>query len=79
MESSLRKKKGATKDPKKQESYSALNNTSSMKASREGKILAMTCNDYKKGMWYGPAKLDNKLPQNIQDIRRSQKRYQENY
>ena len=32
-----------------------------------------------KGIWYGPAKLDNKLPQNVQDIRSSHKLYRENY
>ena len=30
-----------------------------------------------KRMWYGPAKLDNKLPQNIQNIRWSHKLYRE--
>ena len=32
-----------------------------------------------KGIWYGPTKLDNKLPQNVQNIRWSHKLYQENH
>ena len=32
-----------------------------------------------KGIWYGLAKLDNKLPQNVQNIRWSNKLYQENH
>ena len=30
-------------------------------------------------LWHGTAKLDHKLPQNGQDIRRSHKLYRENY
>ena len=30
-----------------------------------------------KGLWYGPAKLYNRLPQNVQNIRRSHKVYRE--
>ena len=33
----------------------------------------------RKGIWNGPAKQDNKLPQNVQDISRSHKLYRENY
>ena len=33
------------------------------------KNLAMAWSDYKKGVLYGSAKLDNKLPQSIQNIR----------
>ena len=40
------------------------------------KILAMAWIDLKKAIWYGPAKLDNKLPQNIQDIKRSHTFYE---
>ena len=32
-----------------------------------------------KGIWYGSAKLDNKLPQNVQNIRWSHKLYGENH
>ena len=32
-----------------------------------------------KSIWYGPAKLDNKLPQNVQNIRQSHKLYRENH
>ena len=32
-----------------------------------------------KGIWYDPAKLDNKLAQNVQDIRRSHKLHRENH
>ena len=32
-----------------------------------------------KGIWNGPAKLENKLPQNVQNIRWSHKHYWENY
>ena len=32
-----------------------------------------------KGIWYGPAKLHNKLPQNVQNIRWSHKLYWENH
>ena len=32
-----------------------------------------------KGIWYGPAKLDNKLPQNVQNIGWSYKLYRENH
>ena len=33
----------------------------------------------RKGIWHGPAKLDNKLPQNVQIIRWSHKFYRENH
>ena len=32
-----------------------------------------------KGIWYGPARLDNKLPQNVQNITWSHKLYRENH
>ena len=32
-----------------------------------------------KGIWYGPTKLDNKLSQNVQNIRRSHKLYREHH
>ena len=32
-----------------------------------------------KGIWHGSAKLDNKLPQNVQNITRSHKLYREKY
>ena len=32
-----------------------------------------------KGIWYDSAKLDNKLPQNVQNINRSHKLYRENH
>ena len=32
-----------------------------------------------KRIWYGPTKLDNKLPQNVQNIRQSHKPYRENH
>ena len=32
-----------------------------------------------KGKWYDPTKLDNKLPQNVQNIRLSHKLYRENH
>ena len=43
------------------------------------KNLAMVRTDYKKGIWHGPAKLNNKLPQNVQYIRWSHKLYRENH
>ena len=37
------------------------------------KNLAMSWIDYKKSKWYGSAKLDNKLPQNVQNIEKTMK------
>ena len=41
--------------------------------------LAMAWIDYKKCIWYVPAKLPNKLPRNTQNIRWSHKLYWENH
>ena len=43
------------------------------------KNLAMTCIDYEKDIWYVPRKLDNKLPQNVQNIGWSHKLRRENH
>ena len=32
------------------------------------KNVAMAWTDYKKGIWYGSTKLDNKMSQNVQNI-----------
>ena len=41
--------------------------------------LAMAWIDYKKGIWYGSAKLENKLSQNVQNITWSHKLHRENH
>ena len=41
--------------------------------------VAMAWSEYKKVIWYGSTKLDNKLPQNVQTIRGSHRLYQENH
>ena len=46
--------------------------------SKRQENLAMFWIDNKKGIWYGSAKLDNKLPQKVQNIRWSHKLYLEN-
>ena len=43
------------------------------------KNLSMALTDYKKSIWYSTSKLDNKLPQNVQDIRWSHEHYRENH
>ena len=43
------------------------------------KNLAVAWVDYKKGIWYGAPNLDNKLPQNVQNITWSHKLYRENH
>ena len=43
------------------------------------KNLATSWIDYKKACWYGPAKLGNKRPPNIQNIKWSHKLYQKNH
>ena len=43
------------------------------------KNLAMAWIDYKKGIWYGPTKLDNTLSQNVQNITWSHKLHRKDH
>ena len=73
------KQKGCRNDSSGTRENTTFINTSSTRAMPEGKNLNVPCIDYKKGIWYGFTKLDKKMTQNIQDIGRSHKLYQENH
>ena len=70
--------KDGTKDPEAQQLFYIDQYILNESKTRQ-KNLAMAWIDYKKGIWNGLAKLDNKLPQNVQNIRWSHKLYQENH
>ena len=72
----LRNRKDAGMDPEAQESYSTYISASSTRAKPEGKIQQRS-GLTTKGIWYGTGNLDNKQPQNGQNIRWRHKRYRE--
>ena len=74
----LEEQKGCYKDPEAQESYSTLISITSARTISDGKIWLWS-GLMTKIILYNPAKLDNKLAQNIQNIRLSHKLYRENH